>query len=131
MKLLSVLQSVGQQTHFKWYLCFFQLSALIPWLWVQVGVLHCVEESYTLKISSSNHVCLQIAFLTITCCARHQNKAGNWLWTPPKFSCLIIIFNLKRQMENVYFEELGCYFSKVNWRMIRQHSKRLLHALNP
>lgn len=27
-----------------------------------------------------------------------------------KFSFLIIIFNLKNQMENVYFDELGCYF---------------------
>lgn len=26
-----------------------------------------------------------------------------------KFSFLII-FNLKKQMENVYFDELGCYF---------------------
>lgn len=26
-------------------------------------------------------------------------------------------------MENVYFDELGCYFLKVSRRMMRQHSE--------
>lgn len=39
-----------------------------------------------------------------------------------KFSFFLIIFNLKT-MENVYFDELGCYFLKVSRRMMRQHSE--------